>query len=57
VDSEHSKPEIKTYWKNVIHEQKKTIASENEEESVEETVIQEDILHSIAETTNTFGNV
>ncbi|CAG8628821.1 2134_t:CDS:2 [Dentiscutata erythropus] len=117
VDSERSKHGIKTYWENVIHEQKKlnvkrthilgsldlldkagkhnienlssegfsnsfpvnttpvskhaldgsnstssqrnkkTKAGENEEESVEETVIQEDILHSIAETTNTFGNV
>ena len=34
-----------------------TKTGENEEELVEETVIQENILYSIAETTNTFRNV
>ncbi|CAG8538366.1 12724_t:CDS:2, partial [Racocetra fulgida] len=107
VDTERSNHGIKTYWENVIHEQKKvrqalnkagkyniedlssegfsnsfpvnttpaskhaldgsnstssqrikkTKAGENEEESVKKTDIQEDIVHSIAETTNTFGNV
>ncbi|KAF0470061.1 hypothetical protein F8M41_025425 [Gigaspora margarita] len=117
IDSQHSNHGIKTYWENVIHEQKKlnmkrsyilgslnlldkagkyniedlssegfsnsfplnttpaskhaldgsnstssqrikkTKAGENEEESVKKTDIQEDIVHSIAETTNIFRNV
>ncbi|CAG8716381.1 21473_t:CDS:2 [Gigaspora margarita] len=116
VDSERSNHGIKTYWENVIHDQKKlnvkrsyilgsldlldqagkyniedlssegfsnsfpvntTLASKHtldgsnstssqrvkktkageNEESVKKTDIQEDIVHSIAETTNTFGNV